>query len=66
VEEALIEIYLAGVSVRPVEDITEGAVGHPARDPSAIARRGRFPRRTIGVEPGCGATALHLGQRVVD
>ena len=27
VEEALIEMYLAGVSVRRVEDITEGTVG---------------------------------------
>lgn len=28
VEEALIEMYLAGVSVRRVEDITEAPVGH--------------------------------------
>ncbi len=38
VEEALIEMYLAGVSVRRIEDITEALWGIPARrDPSTVS-----------------------------
>ena len=46
------------------------AVNHssaiPARDPAAYARGRCLPRRTIGVEPGRRAAALHRRQRMVD
>jgi putative transposase len=47
VEEALIEMYLAGVSVRRVEDITEALWGtcHHRRCPTSIRRSTRPSRR---------------------
>jgi len=77
VEEALIEMYLAGVSVRRVEDITEALWGtlvrtnnpsraHPARDPAPHPRGRRVPRRTIRAEPGHRPAPAHRRQRTVD
>ena len=66
VEEALVKMYLTGVSARRVEDITEAILGHPgelrnsfaseSRDLPAPRRRRRRPQltsdyRTAGIEP---------------
>jgi putative transposase len=48
VEEALIEMYLAGVSVRRVEDITE-ALGYASRAPYAAASPKRKSIRNSSV-----------------
>ena len=58
VEEALIEMYLAGVSVRRVEDITEALWGSKV-SPSTISEDGieetltycDFPKRALDAHP---------------
>ena len=59
VEEALIEMYLAGVSVRRVEDITEALWGSRV-SPSTISELNKKPMSTlrIGVTAPCRAAAI--------
>ena len=49
VEEALIEMYLAGVSVRRVEDITEALWGSIALRPVALTHTGKCAERVLSV-----------------
>ena len=49
VEEALIEMYLAGVSVRRVEDITEAPWGSIALRPVALTHTGKCAERVLSV-----------------
>ena len=60
VEEALIEMYLAGVSVRRVEDITE-ALWDSKVSPATISERTRKPTFTsnAGVTARYRAGAIH-------
>ena len=53
VEEALIEMYLAGVSVRRVEDVTEALWGSKV-SPATISELNRRPTSTLRI----GGTAL--------
>jgi len=59
VEEALVEMYLAGVSVRRVEDITEalwGTCPHTA----SLAQGHRLARRLFLITPGLAARRIGL------
>ena len=49
VEEALIEMYLAGVSVRRVEDITEALWGSIALRPVALTHTGKCAEKVLSV-----------------
>ena len=49
VEEALIEMYLAGVSVRRMEDITEALWGSIALRPVALTHTGKCAEKVLSV-----------------
>ena len=70
VEESLVEMYLAGVSVRRVEDITEALWGRPGRGPAVHERQVPGPGRGLGRVLSRGGLAAVRGallsQRVHD
>ena len=58
VEEALVEMYLAGVSVRRVEDITAGVVGHTGQPEHGE----RAEPEDLRADRGRGATGRSNGE----
>jgi putative transposase len=61
-EEALIEMYLAGISARRVEDITEAASGHPCQPEHGVEPEPEDLRQDRGLEEPADRGRCHEAQ----